>query len=240
MDRFIVDNIRYLYERFGITGIMVLLSSILFLYFIFELVRTNSNKILGWFNIVGKRLSISDSIIFHKLDVMINFRVDRMRISCPLRYKIFSDIIKIKLNKKMQHFKSIKDEEIIQMDNVQLKEFWENIILLTEKETLEEWVRAGIPAIAIVKYQNFCQDSAENIFSFIGDVCNSNRIYESNIEKSIAILDFIAGINDMSLISAEKAILQINGELNKTSYLGIKCEVDCKVIGCEHRSAKNV
>ncbi|MCK9279277.1 MAG: hypothetical protein M0P71_01425 [Melioribacteraceae bacterium] len=240
MENFIIDNFKYVFDKFGIGGLFLILIITIFLYLIFEIVRVNYENIIKLFKFSNTKLEISDSIIFHKIDVMVNFRVDRLRISCPLRYKIFTDIIKIKLKKRIEHLKDIKNEEILNLNNVELKDYWENKILNMDKETTSEWNNSGIPQIAIEKYQNFCQDSGENIVTFITDVCNSNRIYENNMEKSIAILDFIAGINDISLISAEKAIKQINGELNKVSYLGIKCSPDCKVHGCEHRSNKNV
>lgn len=241
IETFITDNIKYAYEKFGILGILLVVLTTGIAYLSFGLCKNYMSYVAQKVLVGAPPSKMTDSMFFNKMDVMLKFRIDRLKIVCPLRYRVFTDLIKIKVNDKIESYSKIRLEDISDLNNSEFKKFWEDKILQTDKDVLCKWMNSKIPMIAVEKYVDFSQDSAETIISFVNNVCDSDKVYENNLEKSVAILDFISGISEMSLIAAEKAVVHINGELSGQTYMGFKCEEDkCKVIGCEFREAKHV
>ena len=165
------------------------------------------------------------SSFFNKMKILVYYKIPRLSIWCPLRNKIFKKALKI----CFETWESRAREKIIEGDidkfnSEEYLDFWKNFIYKTTDVWEEKAVGEGIPVIAIEKYRTVHTKTVSLIIGVVEQICGSVKVYESNTEKTIAILDFIAILLDMALIDAETTIKGINGELSKVVYEGVACQ----------------
>lgn len=230
----VIDFLR-LYDTIGFGGICIALLVCSVFVVTYEVLKKLAIRLLDKYlpEFVRKRNPLKASF-FNKLDVLIYYKVPRLSVYCPLRKLIFSKLLKTYFQTwKDRAQEKVVDPTLDRLSNEEYTNFWKNFVYKTVDLGEERARQEGIPLIAVEKFRKELESTLRLIISTIDQVCGSYKVYDSNTEKTIAILDFLAILLDMSLIDAEKTIMAINGELSKIEYMGCKCDECTK--DCIHK-----
>jgi len=210
------------YKQFGLSGVFSAVLLMLILLLIYEVGRHFLTRLIDRFIPLHRKFNPLKSSFYDKMDILIYYKTPRMNIECPLREKIFKKILKICFS----CWKTRAQNKLLELDSLNPEEylnFWRNFVYKTTDTWEAEAKQAGIPEIALIKFRVLHKRTLELMMSSIEQVCLSHNVYDTNSEKTIVILDFIAILLDMALIDAESTADQINGELSQLEFEGVKC-----------------
>jgi len=233
-----IEILVHLHQTLGIGGLIVgliilglsVLCYEIFKHFVMLFINTK-------FPNFHKKKNPLKSVFFDKMNILIYYKVPRLSIWCPLRRKIFKKMLRICFEtwKSCAQDKAIQPE-VDRFNSEEYMNFWKNFIYKTTDTWEDVALKDGIPEIAIEKYREVHKKTIGLIIGVVEQICSSVKVYDSNTEKTIAILDFTAILLDMALIDAETTVMQINGELSKITYEGLQCQQCDKE--CTHRVIK--
>jgi len=182
---------------------------------------------------LGRKNPLKSSF-FNKMQILIFYKVNRLGIWCPLRQRIFKKLLRICFetwNTRARE-KAI-DPAVDRLNSEEYENFWKNFVYKTTDTWEAKVIQEGIPEVAVTKYREIHNKTLAIIIGIIEQICGSVKVYASNTEKTIAILDFIAILLDMALIDAEVTVMEINGELSDVTFEGTTCQ-QCEK-ECVHR-----
>lgn len=231
MDGF--DKLIGLYDKIGFGGMLVAFLAIFVCVFLYNVLKKLGDMLLDKvFSRKKKRkIELEDHDIFNRLNLSLEHKIPKIKIRCPLRKRVFKKVLITQHETLKRSLKKISSQEIKKMSNEQHRKFWENL-LDTNASVFEEWCeKDGIPEIAFRKFQDFNAFNEELMRKTMYQICDAEMIYDSSLEKACAIMDFMSAVMDISLLSAEKTIDSLNGELSTESFEGISCT--CCTDGCE-------
>lgn len=85
----------------------------------------------------------------------------------------------------------------------------------------EQALTAGIPPIVVEKFRKFHDPHVDSVALGIYNICQCEWIVTTNTEKMGFILNSLTTAFDTTLVDAELALCDINGELDGVCYKGI-------------------
>lgn len=171
---------------------------------------------------------------FNKMKILIFYKVPRLTIWCPLRDRIFKSVLVTCFRTWEERVKDkVIESDIDKLDSKEYLDFWKNFVYKTTDSWEEKAIANRVPVVAIEKYRKVHKKTIAMIIEVVEMICTSEKIYRTNTEKTIAILDFVAILLDMALLDAETTIMLINGELSKENFEGITCSGCTK--DCTHK-----
>lgn len=162
--------------------------------------------------------------IFSNIDVWLTSRINNLNIECPLRSAIFKDFLKIKFrhaqNKLLQliTIPNINNVDNTELENILLQSL-NNIVLEYELEARV----MGIPEIVIQRFNYWHDGRVQMLKQTIGHVSHSTFLL-NNLEKVSVVLDTFNTVLSMTLIDAEKTLIDLNGQIDDVNYNGIVCQ----------------
>lgn len=235
----LVIKIFDIYKELGFLGVVSMIFIIVAAFLIYDLGKKLNEKIALIPFLNRKKIRIKNSTVFERLNFFQKFRVNKIRVDCPLRKKIFSDIVLDRIDKlrsKLLEVSNMQESKINEMNNDEMYNFWENLLYSASSESNAVLLFNGVPSIAIKKYDSFDFTENDILKKFFERVIYCDSVYDNNVEKFIAIMDFLGITIDILLMNIEKSIHQINGDLNNVEYRNYSCK-NCRA-DCEHKNKK--
>jgi hypothetical protein len=222
-----IDALITMYRETGFWGIVSATLISFLLVAGYELIRGIMRQVLE------KRLpgifakpDHTKSGFFSLIDILIYFKIPRMTIPCPLRRKIFSRLL-------VSYFTAFRDRarekinlrDLDKLSPEELDGFWKTFIYTSVDRAEEAAIKDGIPAIAIEKYRVRFDKTLKLIILTSEQICGSSNVYDSNSEKTLAIMNFLGIFLDLALVDANETMMEINGELSQEEYAGVRCSL---------------
>lgn len=221
----IVQLLLQIVKKYGIVaGIhTVILASILFIIIkrtvkgknIWEFIRDSFEK-------KGPR-GLSNHPMFVNLRRYINYDIQHLVINDRIREAIFKDFLLIKFSVIQKHFETFlsRGDLDLMSDDLYYQRMTDSVAEIIK--SYENKVRdEGIPAIVVVKFSKWHEDIVFALYDYIKTVCDDRDIYTDNYAKTTVIFDFVNHINNLTLLSAKKTLIDLNGEISKLTYKGIR------------------
>lgn len=214
------------FENYGFGGLVIMALIGVFSYLLFDFGKRCNIRFMNRFN-KCRHIAPHKSVTFGKLDNMIQYRIGRMRVLCPLRKCIFSKILNIQFTVLKETLMDAATTEVNRMGREEFQNFWINALNKCFSMCEDKCRFIKIPEIALNRFDQINENNEDLIKMVAYQICDSDSIYDTNSEKSVAIIDFVGAIADTFLITAERTISGMNGKLSMASFEGIVCE-ECR------------
>lgn len=155
---------------------------------------------------------------FTAMDFYLHTRIPILPIREPGRAKIFRDFLDYKFRAIRDTMETlIKTHDIARMPQMEyeplMMDFLNDAMELYDAEAL----KAGIPQIVLDKFALWHRGSVEQTSNFLLRVTQSPW-YGSNIQKTVAILDYLTTVMHSTLLDAQFTLSRLNGELDGLVY----------------------
>ena len=171
-----------------------------------------------------KQDNLYNHAIFQTISKNLSFGIHNLVIGEKLREAIFRDFL-------VYQFTSHRDElinfiergDLDKMDDdlfkTKLLECVEKSICAYEKKALDE----KIPEIVISKFNEWHSGRITMIYDFLNDIGESN-LFDSNVVKTKIAFDFFVHLLNLTIVDAQKTLINLNGQLDDITYKGISSE----------------
>lgn len=225
-----LDLLKKIYEGSGLTGILI---TLVVLTTVFGVIRIIEHIVVNYFknkkidipffgNKKTRHTSLKKHPAFQQYDRLINFRAMNLQINCPLRKKIFTKLLVIKMTatkSALEELVNMKEEELSSLNLRELVNAaqWKAAFAL---ETNAK--QAGLPDIAISRFKEKYDPYFEMINNTVLDISTAT-IYGDNIERLNVCIELIVALESTSLVAIEQALDSLNGELSKVTFEGTSC-----------------
>jgi hypothetical protein len=227
-----IKDVISLFEKFGITGGIVTLVLLVFIFafktsWINTLLSKLSEKFVERFmkkktknSTTSNVKSISDSdIINHDIFNYIDFwtysKVPTFQFSTEYRTAVFRKYLTIYLKcYKRDIQKFINDKDYQQMDDAKIWKALLNMINTIVFDYEREMIEAGIPKVVIEKMKVKNNDTITLTIDLIEGICTS-QFYDSenNLLKVYSILNILLSVLENTISNSESVCNSINGQL---------------------------
>lgn len=196
----------------------------------YELVRAGGTYLRGMLTARVNRIfptrnkaRLSHHVIFSKLDTLLNYRVKNMHISCPLRFRIFSDLLEIRITTVKE---TLKDFSTVELDGLSQADFRQAVADRLQAIAFlwsSKAVVAGIPMAALEKFKDQNERWSSVLDMVLLDQCLVTTTYQTNTERLDTIFDMIGSLEIHCFSDVEKSLGELNGEISSVTYKGITC-----------------
>jgi hypothetical protein len=227
-----IKDVISLFEKFGITGGIVTLVLLVFIFafktsWINTVLSKLSEKFVERFmkkktknSTTSNVKSISDSdIINHDIFNYIDFwtysKVPTFQFSTEYRTAVFRKYLTIYLKcYKRDIQKFINDKDYQQMDDAKIWKALLNMINTIVFDYEREMIEAGIPKVVIEKMKVKNNDTITLTIDLIEGICTS-QFYDSenNLLKVYSILNILLSVLENTISNSESVCNSINGQL---------------------------
>jgi hypothetical protein len=227
-----IKDVISLFEKFGITGGIVTLVLLVFIFafktsWINTLLSKLSEKFVERFmkkktknSTTSNVKSISDSdIINHDIFNYIDFwtysKVPTFQFSTEYRTAVFRKYLTIYLKcYKRDIQKFINDKDYQQMDDAKIWKALLNMINTIVFDYEREMIESGIPKVVIEKMKVKNNDTITLTIDLIEGICTS-QFYDSenNLLKVYSILNILLSVLENTISNSESVCNSINGQL---------------------------
>ncbi|MGQ4893444.1 MAG: hypothetical protein ACP6IQ_02325 [Candidatus Njordarchaeia archaeon] len=177
-----------------------------------------------------KNINPEESGTFLKIDNLLVYKISRLKIYCPLRKVIFKSLLRVHIGVYKEVLFNIIKADVNSMTTEQFRHYLENSLSMLFIQCREKYKENNLPEIAIEKFLEFNQSNEELLMKVMYQICDSEMVYDNNLEKLISFVDFVGAVLEMVLVSAENTLNELDGELSQVEYNGVKCQ-HCKE-GC--------
>lgn len=172
--------------------------------------------------------------LFSKLEFLREKRIKFLKCQCPLRRKIFGDLMVIRIKAMEFILSDFVKQDLSQYSDAdfqfKLSSMIYDIFLKWEEDAKKE----GIPSIIVTRFIDVVQDIRDGIVSYIQTSSNSYSNFKNNYVKMYSLLDIISGFEELLMIRIELELDDMNGEISSCEYKGNKCQ------HCSHCQSKKV
>ena len=228
------------YQNFGIQGILISFVAIFIFGILYEMAKQLGRKFgkekLFLNRIIFNQDDLKKHILFDKCDYLIKFRIPQMKIACPLRKKLFTRLLILKIESYKKNI-----NELIENPNLATftpQKLFQEVTEMFGKINLEWQNKAmdyGIPAIVLEKLQDEIVQIKQFVSRYTESICFSSTAEESNIQKVATIMDFIWTIEEYIISELEKVLNDLNGTISNIRTAEFKCH-NCKICKALHKS----
>ena len=183
-----------------------------------------------------RKLIISKHPLFSKYRLLVNQRIKFLRCECPLRKKIFTDLMIIRIetyDKILKEF--IKRDDINRLSVMEFQFTINELILKIFNEWEARAKEHGIPSVVIAHFAKETGDIRNLLIMFLQHIAGSTYTYEDNISRVSAVFDNLCGLEEAMIVKLEMSLDSMNGEISNSKYQGIKCQ-KCEI--CQSKVTK--
>lgn len=181
-----------------------------------------------------KKINIAKHPIFTKYHFLINQRIKHLRCHCPLRKKIFTDLMLARIESYDHNLKEfVKREDINSLSVVEFQYTMNELLLKIFTEWEANVHQQEIPAVIIGKFLEAIDDTRRLIVALTESISGSYYSYENNLFRVSAIFDVFNGLEEVIITQLEESLDQMNGEISNTEYKGTVC------MHCVHCQSKH-
>ena len=166
---------------------------------------------------------LSKHVVFSKLDTLLNYRVKTMHISCPLRNKVFCDLLTIRISVVKEVLTDFAKADV---DGLSAADFRQTVADRLQAMAFLWSTRAlteGIPAVVLDKFKDQNEKWSHVLDMVLLDQCLVTTTYQANTERLDTIFDMIGSFEIHCFYDVERTLGELNGEISSVSYKGIAC-----------------
>ena len=182
------------------------------------LLRTKFPELYG-----KKKLKLSKHVVFSKLDTLLNYRISNIHIICPLRSKIFTDLLTYRVTAVRDVLMDFVKADVDAMAQADFRQAVADRLQAIEYAWTAKSLKEGIPAVALDRFKEYNSKWANTLDEIILDQCLVTTAYQHNSDRLDSILDMIGSFEVHCFSDVEKALASINGELSGAVYKGAQC-----------------
>ena len=223
------------YEQYGFTGLI----SVVAAFFGFNLVVIFSKKTMLMFSkrfrertlkklksrFEVNRKKLTNHLLFDKFEYLIHVRIQKMKINCPLRKKIFTEILTYKMKAFENHFKNlISDPELLKYDNQKLCQEIITAMGSAELEWQDKALESEIPGEVITKLYEEISQIKEFSEKYIKNICYYKTCNSSNWEKMDIIMNHLWNMEEYIIGELEKVLDELNGTVSNIKTEQFECQ----------------
>lgn len=240
------------YEQYGLKGLM----SVILALFAFNIVIIFSKKTVMMFSkryreralrklksrFSVNRKKLTNHLLFDKFEYLIHVRIPQMKINCPLRKKIFSEMLTFKMQAFESKFKTlIADPELLKYDNQKLCQEVMSAIGESELQWKNKSLESKIPEIVISKLYDEISQIKEFSEKYIRNICYYKTCNSSNLEKMDIIMNHLWNMEEYIIGELEKVLDELNGTVSNIRTEKFKCQKcePCKAFVQSHETKNN-
>lgn len=168
---------------------------------------------------------------FIQIDHILNYKLYRLNVQCPIREKLFFDIMQM-------HIKSIKDKinDFIQTDIVsltpqELAYRIDELVMQSINESNMKLIQKGTPKFILKAMDDKISPILKMHHQQIKLYCYNHYLYKGNVSKMWAIMDLVPIAVEYYMNLLETSLSEFNGDIKKLNYNGVKCR---KCAHCVH------
>lgn len=185
-----------------------------------------------------RKVNLIHHPIFSKYRLLINQRIKYLRCRCPLRKKLFTDLMLIRIEAYDSILKEfIRREELNELSVVEFQYATNELLLRIFAEWETNAKVQEIPPAVTSRFGEATGDIRNLLVFFVSSVSNSSYSYEDNRSRVSAIFDMLCGLEEAIMMKLEESLDEMNGEISETTYKGLKC-LNCDV--CQSRHSRRI
>ncbi len=171
-----------------------------------------------------KQANLYNHAIFNTINRNLSFGIHNLVIGERLREAIFRDFLIYKFTAVKNELVSFVERgDLEKMSNdlfkARLLDCIQKSICAYEKKALNE----KIPDIVISKFNEWHSSRIAMIYDFLNDIGESD-LFESNTIKTKIAFDFFVHLLNLTIVDAQKTLINLNGQLDDITYKGITSE----------------
>lgn len=152
---------------------------------------------------------------------VLHITIPHIYIVDPMRRAMFKDLLSMYTqtfyNNVSRYVSDVKVDEMDQQD------FQKSVYELYTRSMSDFELQCtvnGIPAVVMYKFSEWHASTRESTMNFITQATSSN-FYTSNRVRMCAILDWFTASLQVTMLSAERTLGELNGDLDGTVYKGL-------------------
>jgi hypothetical protein len=247
----LIQQIFKWYEQYGFKGLM----SVIIAIFAFNLVIILSKRTILLFSRKFRERTIrklkakfevnhnklNNHLLFDKFDYLIHVRIPKMKINCPLRKKIFTEMLTFKMQSFENHFKSlIADPDLLKYDSQKLCQEVISAIGESELEWQKKSMEEKIPEVVISKLYEEINQIKEFSEKYVKNICYYKTCNSSNYEKMDIIMNHLWNMEEYIIGELEKVLDELNGTISNIKTEKFRCQKcdECKAFVQSHEIKK--
>lgn len=219
-------------------GLIITVVIVLLAVGLYDLLRCGGKYIKLVFSLLrGKpAVKLSNHVIFHKLDTLLKYRVTSMNIACPLRNKMFSDLLEARITAVRVTLADMARSEVNGLSAADFRQAMAERLQAIAFMWSSKAVKDGIPLVAIERFKKENDKWAHVLDAVILDQCLVTTIYQTNSERLDTIFDMVGSFEIHCFSDVERVVAQLNGEISACIYKGLTCS-NCSP-DCEFKAGK--
>ena len=222
MEGLLPDWIEGAYATGGFAGVMAVVALAILGWMAPALVKKipSPSKFFG-----GAPIDLPHCGALTKMKTIMDFGVPSMRVECPLRKHVFSHILSVQMGELRQAMVIlVSDKPAMARHRREFKDMLEYVLKATFASVERKFERDGVPKIAYTRFLDIYSPYKDFLIGYAGQICESEIVFDSNEERMLAVLDFMASMFLASLTAVEKVIGMVNGEMSRVEFQGRRCE----------------
>ena len=239
------DNIHFisfLQEQLGWAKTLIIIGFLVFLAFfaksmassMYETVKEHLFKK----NPFKKRsIDLKNHPIFSKYNLIINQLAKNIRCHCPLRKKIFSDLLVIRLNVYNEELKALATRtDLKKLSSFEYQYEIHGLILKMYSSWEQPAREKGIPEIVIKRFQEAIIEINDTVLSTIQSIAGANYFFDDNESRTSIIFDILSSLEGVILAKLEEVLDDMNGEISSLTYQSQQCQ---HCTSCQSKHLRN-
>lgn len=232
MEKIINEIFLTLTSNYGVFGALLIISFALsVLYGFVSFIKEISGTVIKSRFWKRKSMNLRKHQTFLDLQFIRKHKLNNVNTSCPIRRKIYIDIISEKITCLRDELEKFIKEDLNKFSNHEFHLRVQSLLDDAKNRSNNNLREKGMP--------EFILDSVNYKFNFISQIyknnikaiCYNEYIYSNNTERMCAILDFIITAVEGYMNLLEWSLAEFNGDIKKLKYGGISCK-KCQV--CVH------
>jgi hypothetical protein len=223
-----------IYEKHGIMGFVSVAIGVAILFITWEtskkVASIMKNKIkVGEIFIFGKRIKytrkrLKNHFFFEKYEHLIKHRIPQMNIKCPLRKKILSYILNVKLTAYRDNIKKLVDDPDIERYTEQhLQQEIDSVLNDSETYWKNKVIAVGIPQEVVDNLYVEIEQIKKLERKYVSNICFSPASEESNVEKLATVMSFMWSMEEYIVRELEKVLDNMNGTISNIKTKDFNC-----------------
>ena len=225
MEKIINEIFFTLTSNYGVFGALLIISFTLsVLYGFVSFIKEISGTVIKSRFWKRKSMNLRKHQTFLDLYFILKHKLNDVNTSCPIRKKIYIDIISEKIICLKQELEKFVKEDLNQFSNHEFYLKIQEVLDDSRIKSNNDLKAKGMP--------QFVLDSVNYKFNFIHQIyknnikaiCYNEYIYSNNTERMCAILDFITTAVQGYMNLLEWSLAEFNGDIKKLKYGGTVCK----------------
>lgn len=187
-----------------------------------------------------RKRTFKTHLLFKRLDTLITYSVPNMNVPCPLRRRVFQDLLLIKYKAVYDVTSELVAQDVNKMPAADFKELIAAALQREEVLIKARAAEAGIPGVVVEHFYMANADKDKLLRSVIIDYTTTTADDARNSDRLSAMLELLGSLLVFSFSSVEHVVNELNGEISSIDYKGVKCPAcqrgDCGLAATHYKN----